>query len=79
MAIVGMVFGQSVIPSAPMLLVARRTSVLTMDPDRRDVADGAVLVDGDRIVAVGPAAELAAAAPDAERLGGPGPPRPARV
>ncbi len=54
-----------------MLLVAGDT-VLTMDPDRRIVGDGAVLVDRDRIVAVGPVAELAAAAPAAERLGGPG-------
>ena len=43
-----------------------------MDPQRRIVADGAVLVDGDRIVAVGRRAELAATAPDAEVLGGPG-------
>ena len=34
--------------------------VLTMDPDRRMLADGGVLVDGDRIVAVGSAAELTA-------------------
>jgi 5-methylthioadenosine/S-adenosylhomocysteine deaminase len=46
--------------------------VLTMDPDRRMIADGAVLIDGDRIVAVGSAGELTARAPDAERLGGPG-------
>ena len=31
-----------------------------------------MLVDGDRIVDVGPAAELAARAPDAELIGGPG-------
>jgi 5-methylthioadenosine/S-adenosylhomocysteine deaminase len=56
---------------SPVLLVLGDV-VLTMDPDRRMVADGAVLVDGDRIVAVGSAADLTARAPDAERLGGPG-------
>ena len=54
-----------------MLLVAG-DHVLTMDPQRRIVAAGAVLVDGDRIVAVGRRDELASTAPDAEVLGGPG-------
>lgn len=36
-------------------------TVITMDPARRVLEDGAVAIVGDRIVAVGPAAELAAA------------------
>jgi 5-methylthioadenosine/S-adenosylhomocysteine deaminase len=54
-----------------VLLVAGDT-VLTMDPQRTIRRDAAVLVDGDRIVDVGPTAELAARAPAAERLGGAG-------
>jgi cytosine/adenosine deaminase-related metal-dependent hydrolase len=42
--------------------------VVTMDAARRVIADGAVVVDGTRIVAVGTAAELARAYPDAEIL-----------
>jgi 5-methylthioadenosine/S-adenosylhomocysteine deaminase len=52
-----------------MLLVAGDV-VVTMDPDRRMIADGGVLVDGDRLIAVGPAADLAPLA--TETLGGPG-------
>lgn len=40
--------------------------VLTNDPDNPFVAGGAVLIDGDKIVAVGPEAELKAQAPSAE-------------
>ncbi len=42
--------------------------VVTMDATRRVIDDGAVVVDGAHIVAVGPAAELAASYPDAEIL-----------
>ncbi len=36
-------------------------TVATIDPDRRVIADGAVAIAGDRILAVGPAAEVTAA------------------
>ena len=39
-------------------LVVRNGTVVTMDADRRVIASGAVAVDGGRIVAVGPAAEI---------------------
>jgi cytosine/adenosine deaminase-related metal-dependent hydrolase len=42
--------------------------VITMDAARRVIADGAVLVEGSRIAAVGPRAELAAAHPGAAVL-----------
>ena len=42
-------------------LVVRNGTVVTMDPDRRVIAGGAVAVDAARIVAVGPAAEIAKA------------------
>ena len=41
--------------------------VLTMDAANTAIADGAVCVDGNKIVAVGPAVDLRAAHPDAER------------
>ena len=34
--------------------------VITMDPERRVIEDGAVAIDGSRIVAVGPSAEVRA-------------------
>jgi 5-methylthioadenosine/S-adenosylhomocysteine deaminase len=52
-----------------VLLVAGDV-VVTMDPARRMIADGGVLVDGDRIVGVGRREELAGWATDV--LGGPG-------
>jgi 5-methylthioadenosine/S-adenosylhomocysteine deaminase len=44
--------------------------VVTMDPARRLITDGAVLVDSDRIIAVGPRRELVARSAGAQRLGG---------
>ncbi|MBI1734601.1 MAG: amidohydrolase [Candidatus Rokubacteria bacterium] len=41
------------------MLLVRGALVVTMDPGRTIMRNGAVLVDGDRIRAVGPAAELA--------------------
>ena len=45
-------------------------TVVTMDAERRVIADGAVAVAGDRIAGVGDAAELRARHPDAQRIGG---------
>ncbi len=53
-----------------ILLTARL--VVTMDPSRRTIEDGAVAVDRGRIVALGPRAELERDFPDARRrIGGP--------
>ncbi|MET0460482.1 MAG: amidohydrolase family protein [Ilumatobacteraceae bacterium] len=46
--------------------------VITMDRTRRMIADGAVAISGDRIVAVGPRAEVVPAVPGATVVGGPG-------
>ena len=53
----------------PVSLLVEGT-VVTMDPDRRVIVGGAVAVAGDRIAAVGDAAELRARHPDARRIGG---------
>ncbi len=42
--------------------------IVTMDPSRTILSEAAVLVEGQLIAAVGPAGELAAAHPDAERV-----------
>jgi 5-methylthioadenosine/S-adenosylhomocysteine deaminase len=44
--------------------------VVTMNATRDVIRDGAVLIEDDRIVAIGKSSELAAAHPDAERVGG---------
>ena len=48
------------------MLIIGNGPVLTNDPENPFVTGGAVLLDGDRIVAVGPEAEVKAQAPDAE-------------
>ena len=55
----------------PVTMLVEGT-VVTMDPDRRVISDGAVAVAGDRIAAVGKADELRSRHPDARRIGGPG-------
>ncbi|ADH85350.1 amidohydrolase [Desulfurivibrio alkaliphilus] len=52
--------------SVDLLLTAGR--VLTLDEQNREFSDGAVAIKGSEIVAVGPAAELAARWPQAPRL-----------
>ena len=47
----------------PVDLVVRNGTVVTVDAQRRVIADGAVAVEGGRIVAVGPAAEVDGALP----------------
>jgi 5-methylthioadenosine/S-adenosylhomocysteine deaminase len=51
-----------------VLLVAG--DIVTMDAERRRITEGAVLVDGSTIVAVGTREELEAGTPDVEVLGG---------
>lgn len=48
-----------------MILLTHGT-VVTLDPGRRIIEDGAVALEGDRIAAIGPTAELAATYPGAE-------------
>lgn len=50
-------------------LIAGAT-VITMDTDRRVIRDGAIAIAGDRIVAVGPRAEVEPAYPARERIDG---------
>jgi cytosine/adenosine deaminase-related metal-dependent hydrolase len=54
------------------VLLVTDVTAITMDADRRVVADAAIAIDGARIVAVGKAGDLAARHPDAERLPGHG-------
>ena len=51
-----------------MSLLIRNATVLTVDPGDRVVEDGAVFVEGGRIVAVGPSAAVESAHPGAERV-----------
>lgn len=54
---------------APADLVVRAATIVTVDPARRILQNGAVAIAGDRIAAIGPAAEIAARFPDArERI-----------
>lgn len=52
----------------PVPLVVRNATVVTMDPQRRVIADGALAVEAGRIVAVGPRAEVEGAFRGAEVL-----------
>jgi 5-methylthioadenosine/S-adenosylhomocysteine deaminase len=47
-------------PTQSVSLLVTHGTVITVDPDRRVIDDGAVAIDGPRIVAVGPASEIAA-------------------
>jgi cytosine/adenosine deaminase-related metal-dependent hydrolase len=53
----------------PLLIVRHADVLVTMDAGRREIADGAVVVDGPAIAWVGPTAELPAAYLDALRNG----------
>ncbi|WP_353652408.1 hypothetical protein [Sinorhizobium sp. RAC02] len=47
-------------------ILIKNGTVIAIDPERRIIADGAVAITGDRIVAVGPTAEVEAAHPARE-------------
>jgi cytosine/adenosine deaminase-related metal-dependent hydrolase len=49
-------------------ILVKNGTVIAIDPERRIIADGAVAITGDRIVAVGPTEEVAAAHPAAETI-----------
>jgi 5-methylthioadenosine/S-adenosylhomocysteine deaminase len=55
-----------------MTLLIHDTTVVTMNPEREILRDAAVVVEGERIAAVGPADELRGAHPDAELIDGRG-------
>src|SRR5262252_750486 len=55
-----------------MALVIRNTTIVTSDAARTVHRDAAIVVDADRIVAIGPAAEIDRAWPGAERVEGRG-------
>ena len=56
-------------PQRPPLLIVRHADVLvTMDDPRREIADGAVVMNGPAVAWVGATAELPAAYLDALRL-----------
>jgi cytosine/adenosine deaminase-related metal-dependent hydrolase len=50
--------------------VIHDTTVVTVDPDDRVVHGGAIAIEGDRIAAVGPSAEILTRYPAAERIDG---------
>ena len=52
------------------LLVKNADVLVTMDDDRREIRGGGVLVEGNRIVAVGPSAELPGTADEVIDAGG---------
>jgi len=54
------------------VLVVTDVTAVTMDADRRVIADAAITIDGTRIVAVGKATDLVDHHPDAERVEGRG-------
>ncbi len=54
------------------MLVIHDTTVVTVDADDRVHGQAAIAIDGDRIAAVGPSAEVLAAHPTAERVDGRG-------
>lgn len=55
---------------AKRILLKNAMVLVTMDATRREIADGAVLVEGNRIAAVGTTAELAAQADESINLAG---------
>ncbi|TVQ34480.1 MAG: hypothetical protein EA356_10380 [Geminicoccaceae bacterium] len=54
------------------MIVIHDTTVVTVDADDRVLGKAAIAIDADRIVAVGPSAEVLAAHPEAERVDGRG-------
>ena len=55
-------------PAAASILLVTGGTVVTLDEKGTVIADGAVAIAGNRIAAIGPAAELAARYPAAERI-----------
>ena len=55
-------------PARPVDLLVAGGIVVTMDGDRRVLADGAIAINGGRIVAVGPRTEVEAAHRASERI-----------
>ena len=55
-----------------MTLIIHDTTVVTADAGRRVLFDAAIAIDGDRIVALGPSAQVLSRYPEAERIDGTG-------